>query len=64
MLVAVLAGALAWLELPMGFKPSVLSASPSPQVLDLSIEPGTSPKLVAQAISDAGADVSPPLLRL
>ena len=64
MLVAVLAGALAWLELPMGFKPSVLSESSSPQVLDLSIEPGTSPKSVAQAISDAGADVSPPLLRL
>ena len=64
MLVAVLATALAWLHLPMGFKPKLSSASPSPQVLDLSIELGTSPKSVAQAIADAGADVSPPLLVL
>ena len=47
----------------MGFKPSYLNASPSVQVLDLAIEPGTSPKGVAQAIADAGADVSPELLR-
>ena len=64
MLVAVLATALAWLHFPMGFKPKLSSASPSPQVLDLSIELGTSPKGVAQAIADAGADVSPPLLVL
>ena len=48
----------------MGFKPQVLNSLPSPQVLDLSIELGTSPKGVAQAIADAGADVSPPLLLL
>jgi UPF0755 protein len=30
--------------------------------LDLSIEPGTSPKAVAQAVVDAGADVSAPML--
>jgi UPF0755 protein len=64
MLLAVLAGAMAWLHLPMGFNPQLLSTSPSPQVLDLSIELGTSPKGVAQAIADVGADVSPPLLLL
>ncbi len=48
----------------MGFKPSYLNASPSVQVLDLAIEPGTTPKGVAQAIADAGSDVSPKLLRL
>lgn len=47
----------------MGFKPTSLNASSSVQVLDLAIEPGTSPKGVAQAIADAGADVSPELLR-
>ena len=61
---AILAACLAWLQLPMGFKPQIVSSSPSPQVLDLSIEMGTSPKGVAQAIADAGADVSPPLLVL
>ena len=60
---AILAGAVAWLEMPMGFKEQPLNAS-SPQVLDLSVEPGTTPKGVAQAISDAGADVSPHLLRV
>ena len=47
----------------MGFKSPYLNASPSVQVLDLAVEPGTSPKGVAQAIADAGADVSPELLR-
>ena len=47
----------------MGFKPTSLNASSSVQVLDLAIEPGTSPKGVAQAIADAGANVSPELLR-
>lgn len=60
----VLAAAVYWLQSPMGFKPSYLNASPSVQVLDLAIEPGTTPKGVAQAIADAGADVSPELLRL
>jgi len=64
MVLAILAACLAWLQLPMGFKPQIVSSSPSPQVLDLSIEMGTSPKGVAQAIADAGADVSPPLLVL
>ena len=63
-ILAILATTLAWLQLPMGFKPQVLNSLPSPQVLDLSIELGTSPKGVAQAIADAGADVSPPLLLL
>ncbi len=61
--ITVLAAAVYWLQSPMGFKPSYLNASPSVQVLDLAIEPGTSPKGVAQAIADAGADVSPELLR-
>jgi UPF0755 protein len=59
----VLAATVYWLQSPMGFKPPYLNASPSVQVLDLAIEPGTSPKGVAQAIADAGADVSPELLR-
>jgi UPF0755 protein len=70
--VGVMAGALAWLHMPMGFKPAKIQVNtqvniqvngPS-QVLDLNIEPGTSPKGVAQAIADAGADVSPQLLWL
>lgn len=48
----------------MGFQPQVMNAPSSASVLDLSIEPGTSPKAVAQAIADAGADVSPQLLWL
>ncbi len=64
MLMAVLASLLAWLHLPMGFKPQVSGTSLSPQVLDLSIELGTSPKGVAQAFADVGADVSPSLLVL
>ena len=62
-LMAILAGAVAWLEMPMGFTQQPINAS-SPQVLDLSVEPGTTPKGVAQAIADAGADVSPHLLRV
>jgi UPF0755 protein len=61
--ITVLAAAVYWLQSPMGFKPTSLNASSSVQVLDLAIEPGTSPKGVAQAIADAGADVSPELLR-
>ena len=48
----------------MGFKPSILNTSPPVQVLDLAIELGTTPKGVAQAIANAGADVSPQLLSL
>lgn len=60
----VLAGSMAWLQMPMGFKPDAVKTSSGVQVLDLAIEPGTTPKGVAQAISDAGVNVSPPLLRL
>lgn len=59
-----LAAAVFWLQSPMGFQPQVMNAPSSASVLDLSIEPGTSPKAVAQAIADAGADVSPQLLWL
>jgi UPF0755 protein len=70
--VGVMAGALAWLHMPMGFKPAKtqinsqvnIQVNGPSQLLDLNIEPGTSPKAVAQAISDAGADVSPQLLWL
>ena len=70
--VGVMAGALAWLHIPMGFKPAKtqintqvnIQVNGPSQVLDLNIEPGTSPKGVAQAIADAGADVSPQLLWL
>ena len=48
----------------MGFKAQSLNASSPFQVLDLSVEPGTTPKGVAQAIVDAGTDVSPHLLRV
>jgi UPF0755 protein len=63
---ACLIGGLAWLQMPMGFKPSGVTSpnSAGPAVLDLTIEPGTSPKGVAQAIADAGADVSPSLMWL
>ena len=59
-----LAAAVFWLQSPMGFQPQVMNAPSNDPVLDLSIEPGTSPKAVAQAIADAGADVSPQLLWL
>jgi UPF0755 protein len=59
-----LAAAVFWLQSPMGFHPQVMNAPSNAPVLDLSIEPGTSPKAVAQAIADAGADVSPQLLWL
>jgi UPF0755 protein len=59
-----LAAAVFWLQSPMGFHPQVMNAPSNAPVLDLSIEPGSSPKAVAQAIADAGADVSPQLLWL
>jgi len=62
MVLSVLAGAVAWLQMPMGFKSNALNTTPTVQVLDLAIEPGTTPKGVAQAIADSGADVSPHLL--
>jgi UPF0755 protein len=56
----------AWLQMPMGFKPNAPLSSDAQfgQVIDLSIEFGTSPGGVAQAIADAGTDVSPQLLKL
>ena len=63
-ILAIFGGSVAWLEMPMGLKPQALNTSVNAQALDLSIEPGTTPKGVAQAIADAGADVSPHLLRV
>ena len=50
----------------MGFKTGIPSSTSAPnlEVLDLTIEPGTTPRGVAQAIADAGSDVSPSLLWL
>ncbi len=47
--------ALFWLQQPMDL-------GPKNAALDLSIEPGTSPKAIAQAVADAGARASPSLL--
>ncbi len=46
-------GAFWWVQQPLDTPPSTL---------DLSIEPGTSPKAIAQAVADAGANTSPVLL--
>jgi UPF0755 protein len=61
-----LIASLAWLQMPMGFKAGTppSSSTPNLEVLDLIIEPGTTPKGVAQAIADAGSDVSPSLMWL
>ena len=61
-----MAASVAWLQMPMGFKFNAPMSTDvqSGQVIDLSVELGTSPKGVAQAIADAGADVSPHLLSL
>lgn len=48
-----LGGAYWWLHQPMDTRQATL---------DLSIEPGTSPKAIAQAVADAGAQTSPTLL--
>ena len=47
------AGAFWWLHQPLDTRQATL---------DLSIEPGTSPKAIAQAVADAGAQTSPTLL--
>ena len=59
LLAAALMGAAAawWLHAPMELRPAEGS-----QVVDLLIEPGTAPRGVAQAVADAGAQVSPALL--
>jgi UPF0755 protein len=50
---ALAAGAYHWLNQPMGTRAG------NAEALDLSIEPGTSPKAIAQMAVDAGADVPP-----
>ena len=50
-------GGLVWLHRPLG-------TGAGQPTLDLSIEPGTSPRAVAQAVAQAGADVSPTALYL
>ena len=59
LLAAALMGAVAawWLHAPMELRPAEGS-----QMVDLLIEPGTSPRGVAQAVADAGPQVSPALL--
>ena len=52
----VAAAAYHWLNQPMGAR---AAGTPADAVFDLSIEPGTSPKTMAQMAVDAGADVSP-----
>jgi len=47
------AGAFWWIQQPLDTRQATL---------DLSIEPGTSPKAIAQAVADAGANTSPALL--
>jgi UPF0755 protein len=53
MVLGLLGGAYGWLHQPM---------DTGQATLDLSIEPGTSPKAIAQAVADAGAQTSPTLL--
>jgi len=50
------AGAYFWVQGPMPLR------GPSATPVDLSIEPGTSAKAIAQAVADAGVDTSPTLL--
>ena len=56
-MLASLIASLAWLQMPMGFKTGIPSSTtvPNLEVLDLTIEPGTTPRGVAQAIADAAA---------
>jgi UPF0755 protein len=51
------AGAFWWVQQPLDTSPGTPAST-----LDLSIEPGTSPKAIAQAVADAGANTSPVLL--
>lgn len=53
---ALVAGAYFWLHQPMGAR---VAGTPADAVFDLSIEPGTSPKAMAQMVVDAGANVPP-----
>jgi UPF0755 protein len=53
---AAAAAAYFWLHQPMGAR---MAGTPADAVFDLSIEPGTSPKTMAQMAVEAGADVHP-----
>jgi UPF0755 protein len=53
---AVAAAAYFWVQSPMPLR------GPAATPVDLSIEPGTSAKAIAQAVADAGVDTSPSLL--
>ncbi|MFM7002260.1 MAG: endolytic transglycosylase MltG [Limnohabitans sp.] len=53
---AAAAAAYFWLHQPMGAR---MADAPADAVFDLSIEPGTSPKTMAQMAVEAGADVHP-----
>ena len=57
MALALGAGAFWWVQQPLDTSPGTPAST-----LDLSIEPGTSPKAIAQAVADAGANTSPVLL--
>ena len=50
------AAAYFWVQSPMPLR------APAPTSVDLSIEPGTSAKAIAQAVADAGVDTSPTML--
>lgn len=54
---ALLAGALWWLNAPMTIRPPAGSA-----VLDLEIEPGTTPRQIAHIVAASGADIWPAAL--
>jgi UPF0755 protein len=56
---AVALAAYVWLHHPMGAR---VANAPADAMFDLSIEPGTSPKTMAQLVADAGADASPMVL--
>jgi UPF0755 protein len=53
---AVAAAGYFWVHQPMGYKVAEVGS------LDVSIEPGTSPKAMAQQVADAGANVNPTAL--
>ena len=54
--IVLVAAAYFWVQDPMPLR------APEPTPVDLSIEPGTSAKAIAQAVADAGVDTSPTLL--
>ena len=54
--IVLVAAAYFWVQDPMPLR------APEPTPVDLSIEPGSSAKAIAQAVADAGVDTSPTLL--